>query len=69
MVDHLSCGVWADVDFGHGPVEIRCTKIGEHEHHACNVMMQDPHRAPVSHAQARREDHLRKNVFEGGKDG
>lgn len=33
-----NCDIWADVDFGHGPVEVRCTKTGPHEDHSCNVL-------------------------------
>lgn len=32
-----NCDIWADVDFGHGPVEVRCTQLGEHENHKCEV--------------------------------
>lgn len=32
-----NCDMFAKVDFGHGPVEIRCTESGEHEEHWCEV--------------------------------
>jgi hypothetical protein len=35
--DESNCDVWMRVDFGHGPVEVRCTQTGEHEEHACAV--------------------------------
>lgn len=60
----LNCEVWADVDFGHGPVEIRCTKVGEHQHHICNVLLPDPQNevAPPG-------NRLTHNVFEKGVQG
>ena len=33
-----NCDVWLRVDFGHGPVEVRCTQTGEHTTHGCSVM-------------------------------
>jgi hypothetical protein len=35
--EYPNCDAWAVVDFGHGPVEVRCTGIGEHEEHLCQV--------------------------------
>jgi hypothetical protein len=32
-----NCDSLATVDFGHGPVEIRCTHTGAHEEHRCEV--------------------------------
>jgi hypothetical protein len=32
-----NCDQYAVVDFGHGPVEVRCTVIGEHTEHRCDV--------------------------------
>lgn len=38
-----NCSVWGFVDFGQGPVEIRCTQTGEHENHKCEIEMRlDP---------------------------
>lgn len=36
---HVSknCDTYAKCDFGHGPVEIRCTETGEHKDHWCDV--------------------------------
>lgn len=47
-----SCEVYDFYDFGHGSVEIRCTKIGEHKQHRCLVIL--GHDSPVEH----------KNIFE-----
>ncbi len=35
----LSCQVYATVDFGEGPVRIRCTRDFEHDEHRCEVIM------------------------------
>ena len=32
------CDFYADVDFGHGPVELRCTMKGSHMIHMCHVV-------------------------------
>ncbi len=34
-----NCDIWADVDFGHGTVEVRCTKTGVHDGHKCEVVL------------------------------
>lgn len=31
------CQVWATVDFGQGPVGVRCTVLGLHKRHRCEV--------------------------------
>lgn len=49
-----NCEVWGTVDFGHGPVEIRCTEVGEHEYHRCSVWIDSP--VP--------QDSVSHNVFE-----
>jgi hypothetical protein len=36
-----NCEVYAKVDFGHGSVEIRCTQVGDHETHKCEVIILD----------------------------
>lgn len=33
----VNCDIWTVVDFGKGPVEIRCTEVGDHEDHVCVV--------------------------------
>lgn len=33
------CDFYADVDFGRGPVEVRCTLRGEHIEHVCIVSL------------------------------
>lgn len=38
-VDDPNCPLFAKVDFGHGPVEIRCTEIGKHDRHWCEVAL------------------------------
>lgn len=56
-----NCDVWGRVDFGQGMVWIRCTKIGEHTDHACEVGIEAP---PVMTAeQDTPAGH--SNVFEG----
>lgn len=37
MDDDENCDIFAEVDFGHGPVEIGCTQTGKHEQHRCDV--------------------------------
>lgn len=46
-----TCDVTAKVDFGKGPVEIRCTQIGEDHIHKCEVMFVNvTHKSePISH--------------------
>jgi hypothetical protein len=49
------CDVWGMVDFGHGTAEVRCTQIGPHDQHKCEVILSgNPQR--VEH----------RNVFESG---
>lgn len=62
----LNCDVWADADFGHGKVEIRCTKTGPHEFHTCNVLLRTPD--TVKEEKVQHDHPSRRNVFEG-KDG
>jgi hypothetical protein len=33
----LNCDVWSEVDFGKGPVEVRCTMLGKHNNHGCQI--------------------------------
>jgi hypothetical protein len=35
--DDANCDTWMRVNFGHGPVEVRCTLTGEHEQHLCAI--------------------------------
>lgn len=51
-----NCDQWVEVDFGHGPVEVRCTRKGDHKNHETYVVMEDS----VGHA----EDVVHKNVFD-----
>ena len=37
MPSELECEVFADVDFGNGRVEVRCTETGPHRNHICHV--------------------------------
>jgi len=39
--EDLNCDLWAEVDFGRGPVEVRCTLTSEHDKHVCIVEMVD----------------------------
>ena len=34
-----NCEVWGEVDFGEGPVRVRCTQTSRHEFHTCVVAM------------------------------
>lgn len=36
----LNCDKWAEVDFGLGPVQVRCTRMDEHEEHGCVVVFE-----------------------------
>lgn len=36
----MECDVYADVDFGRGPVEVRCTEKGQHMVHQCSVILE-----------------------------
>lgn len=35
-----NCDIWSIVDFGNGPVEIRCTEVGEHSDHRCEIRIE-----------------------------
>jgi hypothetical protein len=35
----FECDFWADVNFGRGPVEVRCTLRGDHITHICTVVL------------------------------
>lgn len=37
-MSELNCDQWAEVDFGNGPVDVRCTEEGDHDVHKCNVI-------------------------------
>lgn len=37
--DELNCDVWGLVDFGLGPVFVRCTRMGFHIEHMCKVLL------------------------------
>lgn len=47
------CDIYGDVDFGRGPVEVRCTMKGPHMVHRCDVLLFD-------------EQAKKKNVFDPG---
>lgn len=34
-----NCDYTKMVDFGKGPVEVRCTRTGAHENHVCQVLL------------------------------
>lgn len=36
-----NCEVWGEVDFGAGPVAVRCTGVGEHDEHMCVVELSE----------------------------
>jgi hypothetical protein len=42
-----NCDIWADVDFGHGTVEVRCTKTGVHDDHKCEVVLCAQETTPI----------------------
>lgn len=55
----VNCDIWTEVDFGAGPVLIRCTEVGEHVNHRCEVFI------TVQEANEPVEDQLtRHNVFD-----
>jgi len=35
----VDCDIWTVVDFGKGDVEIKCTQIGPHDQHICQVVI------------------------------
>lgn len=45
MKIHATCPRYAIVDFGKGPVEIRCTVGGAHKTHKCDVLILDSMRS------------------------
>lgn len=53
-----NCHIWTLVDFGKGNVEIRCTEVGEHEDHRCEVFIE------VDDPPAVVEDPNHRNIFE-----
>lgn len=64
MDDDPNCDIFAEVDFGHGPVEIRCTQTGKHQQHRCEVMIPSKaDKAPTLVPPAR------QNIFERETDG
>jgi len=40
-VEGRNCDVWAQVDFGKGRVEVRCTQKDEHDVHGVMIMFQE----------------------------
>lgn len=34
----MNCDEWFEVDFGRGPVTVRCTQVGPHVDHKCLVI-------------------------------
>ncbi len=57
-----NCDVYATVNFGKGPVEIRCTETGEHLFHHCEVQWQLDEPASL------RRQVQHQNVFEKKED-
>lgn len=47
MDDSYNCHVWGEVDFGEGPVKVRCTRVGEHDGHVCWVAINVPPLPPA----------------------
>jgi hypothetical protein len=37
--ESYNCDHWGEVDFGEGPVKVRCTNVGGHDKHVCFVMI------------------------------
>ncbi len=62
-----NCNVWATVDFGRGPVEIRCTETDMHTWHNCAITFNDDfsvnHRMEYQHQ--KEIHHL--NIFDDPK--
>lgn len=63
-----NCDIWADVDFGHGPVEVRCTQTGPHEDHSCNVVFLEEKVENLGDDIPVNGFNHRRNVFEGNTD-
>lgn len=40
MSQNLDCDTWTVIDFGNGPVEVRCTQMGPHEQCICQVFIE-----------------------------
>lgn len=60
-----NCNIWAEVDFGRGSVDIRCTETGEHENHKCNVIFVIPEESKTD-KEINGFNH--RNVFEENND-
>lgn len=54
----VNCHIWTVVDFGNGPVEIRCTEVGEHDQHRCEVFID------VDDVGPQEQDPNRRNIFD-----
>lgn len=37
--DGFNCDYVGTVDFGDGPVQVRCTEVGPHDEHKCEVRL------------------------------
>ena len=57
-INDLSCDVWMTVDYGEGPVRVRCTKKGPHEDHESKVILDRYEEPAFKH----------KNVFDEDDD-
>lgn len=59
----MNCDIWMTVDFGRGPVDVRCTETGEHNTHRCLVEIL-PFKQPELPVMD--SDSTRHNIFETG---
>ena len=56
-MEQPNCDIWGIVDFGKGDVEVRCTQLGPHEDHICQVLLAvDEAEPPI--------DVVHRNVFD-----
>lgn len=69
-----NCNVYGLVDFGDGPVEVRCTETKPHVDHICKVFLATEgqkieEKSPVGEFDAVEGTHVNhRNVFEDGGD-
>lgn len=56
-----NCDIWGSVDFGRGPVDVRCTREGPHSRHVCSVIIEVTENVPVDELI---KDFEHKNIFD-----
>lgn len=60
------CDIWGEVDFGRGPVDVRCTELGNHTTHICTIVL-NPRVIHVDQAEIISQDEIH-NVFKENDD-